>query len=110
MAQAGGSAGFVEPSLWIGAIIQPAARCSNPKSKAAADVGGDQAVGHAPVHRSDKLGAAAMHRDDDVGRQSLELCHRVIDIILRRRAEMKSAEDRMQLAEPGHRHGCLLSC
>ena len=33
--------------------------------------------------------------------------YRVIDIILRRRAEMKSAEDRVQFADPRHRHGSL---
>jgi len=77
-----------------------AARRSNAEREAAADIGVDQAVGHLPMHRRKKLGAAAMHRDDHVRRQPLELGYRVIDIILRRRAEMKPAEDRVQLATP----------
>jgi hypothetical protein len=56
------------------------------------------------VHRRNKLGAAAMHRDHHAGRQPLKLRDRVIDIILRRWAEMKPAEDRMQLGDPGHSH------
>jgi hypothetical protein len=52
------------------------------------------------MHRREKLGAAAMHGDDHVRRQPRELDYRVIDIIPRRRAEMKSAEDRVQLAPP----------
>src|SRR6516162_6858510 len=56
------------------------------------------------MHGHDKLAAAAMHRDHHVRRQPLELGNREIDIILRRRAEMKPAEYRVQFADAGHRH------
>jgi len=59
------------------------------------------------MHGRDKLAAAAVHRDHYVRRQPLELGYRVIDIILRCRAEVKPAEDRVQFADPRHRHGGL---
>jgi len=108
VAQTGKLAGLGGAPSRIGSVSRvPIARLSHAKCEAAADIGSDQAIGHPALHRGDKFGAAAMHRDHHVRRQPLELGDRVIDIILRCRAEMKPAEDGVQFADPGHRHGGL---
>jgi hypothetical protein len=54
------------------------------------------------LHCGDEFAAAAMH--DDIGVEAFELGNTVLDIVHRRRAEMKSAQNGTQFAGPGNRH------
>src|SRR4051794_32906473 len=61
--------------------------------------GDDQVIRHLLAHRLDEVIPAAMHRYDHVRLEFLDLGNDCVDIILRRRTQVKSADDGVHLKD-----------